>query len=67
MLIKQLGIAALRVQSARALRRLAPDANVTELLAPLLAALDAQRDTEQVQIAEAILLLAGPPNWSERE
>jgi HEAT repeat protein len=66
-LIKQLSIPSLRVQAARWLRRLAPGANVTDQLAPLLAALDNNRDTEQVQIAEAILLLAGPPAWSERE
>lgn len=66
-LIKQLTIPSLRVQAARALRRLAPNADVRELLPPLLAALDSNKDTEQVQIAEAILLLAGPPAWSERE
>jgi HEAT repeat protein len=68
-LIKQLAIPSLRVQAARALRRLdsAPDADVKAQLPPLLAALDNNRDTEQVQIAEAILLLAGPPAWSERE
>jgi hypothetical protein len=79
-LIKQLAIPSLRVQAARALRRLdpagrsesgqlhsGPDADVKDQLPPLLAALDNNRDTEQVQIAEAILLLAGPPTWSERE
>jgi HEAT repeat protein len=66
-LVKQLTIPSLRVQAARALRRLAPDADVTALLPPLLAALDSNKDTEQVQIAESILLLAGPPAWSERE
>ncbi|HEY5950953.1 MAG TPA: hypothetical protein VIV40_35920 [Kofleriaceae bacterium] len=66
-LIRQLAISALRVQAARALRRLAPDADVKDQLPPLLAALDINRDTEQVQIAEAILLLAGPPSWSEHE
>jgi HEAT repeat protein/YHS domain-containing protein len=66
-LIKQLTIPSLRVQAARALRRLSPSADVRELLPPLLAALDSNKDTEQVQIAEAILLLAGPPAWSEKE
>ncbi|HEU4613233.1 MAG TPA: HEAT repeat domain-containing protein [Kofleriaceae bacterium] len=66
-LIKQLAIPALRVDAARALRRLAPGADVRELIAPLLAELDGNRDTEQVQIAETLILLAGPPAWSERE
>ncbi len=66
-LVKQLAIPALRVEAARALRRLAPDADVRELIAPLVSKLDGSRDTEQIQIAEAILLLAGPPAWSERE
>lgn len=66
-LVKQLTIPSLRAQAARALRRLNPDANLAPLLPPLVAALDSQKDTEQVGIAEAILLLVGPPAWSERE
>lgn len=66
-LVSQLAIPSLRVKSARALRRLAPDANVSALLPPLVAALESNKDTEQVQIAEAIVLLAGPAAWSERE
>lgn len=66
-LVKQLAISSLRVQAARAVRRLDPAKDVRELLPPLVAALDNNKDTEQVQIAEAILLLAGPPAWSERE
>jgi HEAT repeat protein len=66
-LVKQLTIPSLRVQAARSLRRLAPDADVSTLLPPLLAALDSNKDTEQVQNAEALLLHAGPPAWSERE
>jgi len=66
-LVKQLTIPSLRVQAARALRRLAPEADVSSLLPPLLSLLESNKDTEQVQIAEAILLLAGPPAWSERE
>lgn len=66
-LVKQLTIPSLRVQAARALRRLAPEADVAPLLPPLLLLLDSNKDTEQVQIAEAILLLVGPPAWSERE
>ena len=66
-LVKQLTIPSLRVRAARALRRLAPDADVHELLPPLLDALDSNKDIEQIQVAEAILLLAGPAAWSERE
>ena len=66
-LVSQLNIPSLRVKSARALRRLNPDANVSALLPPLVAALDSNKDTEQVQLAEAILLLAGPASWSEHE
>ncbi len=66
-LIKQLTIPSLRVQAARALRRLAPTADVKAQLPPLLAELDSNKDTEQVQVAEALLLLAGPPEWSEHE
>lgn len=66
-LVKQLSIAALRVQAARALRRLDPKVDLRDLLPPLVAALASKKDTEQVQVAEALLLLAGPPAWSERE
>lgn len=66
-LVKQLEIPSLRVQAARALRKLAPEAPVNELLPSLLGALESNKDTEQVQIAEAILLLTGPATWSERE
>ncbi len=64
---KQLGIPSLRIHAARALRLLAPEADVTPLLPPLVAALESNKDTEQAQIAEAILLLVGPAAWSERE
>ncbi len=66
-LVKQLMIPSLRAQAAGALRRLSPEANVTALLPPLVAALASNKDTEQVQIAESILLLAGPPDWSGKE
>jgi hypothetical protein len=66
-LIKQLAISALRVQAARALRHLSPTADLSAQLPPMLAALDSNKDTEQVQVAETILLLAGPPAWSEYE
>lgn len=66
-LVEQLSIPSLRVKSARGLRRLAPDKDVRELFPPLLRALESSKDTEQVQVAEALLLLAGPATWSERE
>jgi HEAT repeat protein len=66
-LVKQLAIPSLRVQAARALRRLSAEADLRDQLPPLVAALENNRDTEQVQIAEAILLLAGPSTWSEHE
>ncbi len=66
-LVTLLGISALRVRAARALRRLAPDTDVKDLLPPLVAALDSKKDIEQIQVAEAILLLAGPAAWAEHE
>jgi len=66
-LVAQLEVTQLRVAAARALRRLAPDADVSALLPPLVAALSTSKDTVQIQIAETLLLLAGPPTWSERE
>lgn len=68
---KQLGVSALRVGAARALRLLDPDLptspNAAALLAPLVAELASEKDVEQVVAAEALLLLAGPAAWSERE
>jgi HEAT repeat protein len=66
-LVKQLTIPSLRVGAARALRRLDPKLDPTPLLAPLLATLASGKDTEQVQAAEAIMLLAGPAQWSALE
>ncbi|HTR54249.1 MAG TPA: HEAT repeat domain-containing protein [Kofleriaceae bacterium] len=66
-LVKQLAIPSLRVGAARALRELDPKLDPVPLLAPLVAALASTKDTEQVQAAEAILVLAGPPAWSARE
>jgi HEAT repeat protein len=59
-----LEIPSLRVGAARALRRLDPKLDAQPLLPPLLAALESGKDTEQVQVAEAVLLLAGPVEWS---
>lgn len=63
---EQLAVPSLRVEAARALRRLDPQLDPAPLLAELLSALASNKDTEQVQSAEAILLLAGDLAWSER-
>jgi HEAT repeat protein len=57
---QQLGINTLRVRAARGLRQLAPDADVGPLLQMLVGALESEKDTVQVEIAEAILLLSIP-------
>jgi HEAT repeat protein len=64
---KLLAVPSLRVQAARALRRLDADLDPKPLLPGLLDALGSAKDTEQAQAAEAILLLAGPAAWSEHE
>ncbi len=67
-LAKLLDVSALRVGAARALRRLAPDRDPAPYVRTLVAALDSprkHRDTEQIRIAEALLLLVGPASWSE--
>jgi HEAT repeat protein len=56
-----------RAESARALRRLDPGLDPGPLLPPLLAALQSAKDTEQVEAAEAVLLLAGPATWATHE
>ncbi|MGE5185717.1 MAG: HEAT repeat domain-containing protein [Acidobacteriota bacterium] len=66
-LVDQLAIPSLRVPAARALRILDPALDPSPLLPPLLAELGSAKDTEQVQAAEAILLLAGPADWSAHE
>ncbi|MBA3453496.1 MAG: HEAT repeat domain-containing protein [Deltaproteobacteria bacterium] len=65
-LLDQLAIPSLRVDAARSLRVLEPAFDATPHLPALLAALGSLKDTEQVQVAEAILLLAGEATWSER-
>lgn len=65
-LAEQLALTSLRVEAARALRRLDPQLDPAPLLPELQAALASKKDTEQVQSAEAILLLAGDLSWSER-
>jgi HEAT repeat protein len=66
-LVRQLESPTLRVRAARALRRLDPALDPTPLLPALLPVLATGRDTDQVQAAEAILLLAGPASWSSYE
>jgi HEAT repeat protein len=66
-LVEHLAIPSLRTDAARALRRLEPDLDAAPLLPPLVSALASTKDTEAVQAAEAILLLAGPPAWSQFE
>jgi HEAT repeat protein len=65
-LVEQLAVPSLRVDAARALRRLEPALDPAPYLPALVAALASHKDTEQVQVAEAILLLAGDAGWSER-
>ena len=66
-LIRQLDSPALRVRAARALRRLDPALDPQPLVAPLLEVMRSGRDTDQVQAAEAVLLLCGPLAWSTFE
>jgi hypothetical protein len=63
-LVQQLESPALVVRAARALRRLDPALDPRPMLPHLLEVLRAGRDTDQVQAAEAILLLAGPETLS---
>jgi HEAT repeat protein len=67
LLVQQLSRPTRRADAARALRRLDPGLDPRPLLPPLLATLTSAKDTEQVEAAEAILLLAGPTTWSEHE
>jgi HEAT repeat protein len=61
---QQLESPALRVRAARALRRLDPALDPKPVLARLIEVMKTGRDIDQVQAAEAILLLAGPATWS---
>jgi hypothetical protein len=63
-LVHQLESPALVVRAARALRRLDPALDPRAVLPHLLDVLKSGRDTDQVQAAEAILLLAGPETLS---
>jgi|GEM_PF-2319314 len=66
-LVRQLESPALRVRAARALRHLDPALDPHPLVAPLLDVMRSGRDTDQVQAAEAVLLLCGPLAWSTFE
>jgi len=55
------------VRAARALRRLDPALDPRPVLPHLLDVLASGRDIDQIQAAEAILLLAGPAGWSAYE
>ncbi|HUQ08495.1 MAG TPA: hypothetical protein VM261_38655 [Kofleriaceae bacterium] len=65
-LVDGLGVPSLRVDAARALRRLSPNLDATPLVAPLLDALATERDNSQVSAAEAVLVLTGPAADAEK-
>jgi HEAT repeat protein len=65
-LVEQLALPSLRVEAARALRRLDPRIDPAPYLPALLAALTSHKDIDQITVAETILLLAGDAGWSER-
>ncbi|HEY3807099.1 MAG TPA: hypothetical protein VGL61_31070 [Kofleriaceae bacterium] len=64
-LVRQLDVPALRVGAARGLRRVEPSFDVRPLLDHLVATARAATGVERIQAAEAVLILAGPPAWSE--
>jgi PBS lyase HEAT-like repeat len=55
-----------KVRAALALRRLVGE-DTDALLPDLVVALSSQKDQEQIYAAEAILILAGEPQWAELE
>ncbi len=65
-LLEQLQVPSLRVEAARSLRRLDPTLDPAPHLPALVSALGSAKDTDQVQAAEAVLLLAGDIAWAER-
>jgi HEAT repeat protein len=65
-LVAGLGVPSLRVDAARALRRLSPDLDAAPLVTPLIDALATERDNSQVSAAEAILVLTGPAVDAEK-
>ncbi|MEO8846274.1 MAG: hypothetical protein ABI591_00200 [Kofleriaceae bacterium] len=66
-LVKQLEMPSLSVRAARALRQLEPTLDPAPLLPLVVAKLNSEKDTEQLQAAETVLLLAGPAAWSAHE
>lgn len=66
-LIEQLGVAGQRVRAARALREVDDKLDPQPLLPPLLKALETTKDAEQIEVGEAILVIAGPAAWGARE
>ena len=66
-LVAQLEMPSLSVHAARALRQLEPTLDAAPLLPLVLAKLNSEKDTEQLQVAETVLLLAGPAAWSAHE
>lgn len=64
-LAQQLELSGLRLGSAHALRLLGGDH--AAIVAKLVASLEGAKDTEQIAIAHAILLLVGPPELGEYE
>ncbi|HEX7703524.1 MAG TPA: hypothetical protein VF403_22445, partial [Kofleriaceae bacterium] len=66
-LVKQLEMPSLSVHAARALRQLEPALDAAPLLPPVLAGLNSAKDTDQLDAAETVLLLAGPATWSAHE
>jgi HEAT repeat protein len=64
-LVKQLEMPSLSVHAARALRQLEPSLDAVP--PTVLAGLTSPKDTERLQAAETVLLLAGPAAWSAHE
>lgn len=63
-LVELLVVSSLRLRAAAALRTLAPARDLSEHLPPLVAAMAAAKDMEQINAAETILVLVGDPAWA---
>ncbi len=66
-LVQQLKTSSLRVSAALSLRRLEPTLDAVPLLPELMAALESEKDTERINVAETVLLLTGPTSLAERD
>ncbi|MDQ3364569.1 MAG: hypothetical protein M3680_03990, partial [Myxococcota bacterium] len=66
-LIEQLAAVTLRARAASALRQLDPSLDPAPYLPALVRELATPKDTDQIETAEAILLLAGDASWSRYE